>query len=100
MAQVVWTEKAAAQLDAIAEYISLDKPAAAKSVVHKIYSRAGLPVISPKLGRPATELPGTHYRKFWVSPCWIYYRQSNEFIIIIHVRRNERPFRSEDIAVI
>jgi toxin ParE1/3/4 len=99
MAQVIWTERAVAQLDAIADYIALDKPVAAQSVVRKIYSKAGLLAISPMLGRPAGELPGKHYRKFWVSPCWIYYRYTSELVIIIHIRRGERPFRSEDIGV-
>lgn len=99
MAQVVWTEQAAVQLDAIAQHIALDKPVAAQSVVRKIYAKAGLLAISPTLGRPASELPGKHYRKFWISPCWVYYRLANELVVIIHVRRAERPFRSEDIRV-
>jgi toxin ParE1/3/4 len=33
MAKLIWTEPALAQLDAIAEFIALDKPEAAKAVV-------------------------------------------------------------------
>ena len=50
MAQVIWTERAVAQLDAIADYIALDKPVAAQSVVRKIYSKAGLLAIFPHAG--------------------------------------------------
>ncbi|TXL11436.1 plasmid stabilization protein, partial [Methylococcaceae bacterium CS2] len=38
MAQVIWTEPALSDLDAIAEYIALDEPSAAISLVKKVFS--------------------------------------------------------------
>jgi len=38
MAQIIWTEPALLDLDAIAEYIALDKPSAASHLVKKIFS--------------------------------------------------------------
>ena len=38
MAQVIWTEPAPSDLNAIAEYIALDKPSAAASLVQKVFS--------------------------------------------------------------
>jgi len=40
MAKVIWTEPALSDLDAIADYIALDKPSAAARTVQAIYDRA------------------------------------------------------------
>ena len=37
MAQVIWTEPALSDLDAIADYISLDNPEAAKALVQRVF---------------------------------------------------------------
>ena len=99
MAEVIWTERAVNQLDEIAGYIALDKPEAATRVVAQVYAKAGLLLFSPKLGRPVPELARSNYRMFWVRPCWVYYRICGERRIILHVRRAERPFRVEDMAI-
>ena len=36
MAKVVWTEPALSDLDAIADYIALDKPSAARELVRRV----------------------------------------------------------------
>lgn len=38
MAQIIWAEPALLDLDAIAEYIALDKPSAAKHLIQKVFS--------------------------------------------------------------
>jgi plasmid stabilization system protein ParE len=38
MAQLNWTEPALSDLDAIADYIALDKPGAAKAFVQRVFS--------------------------------------------------------------
>lgn len=99
MAEVIWTERAVSQLDEIAGYIALDKPGAAARVAAQVYAKAGLLAFSPKLGRLVPELSRSNYRMFWIRPCWVYYRISGERRIILHVRRAERPFRIEDMAI-
>ncbi len=39
MAEIVWTEPALQQLDAIAEYIALDNPVAARHLVERVFSK-------------------------------------------------------------
>lgn len=39
MAQIIWTEPALEDLDAIARYVALDKPGAAKRLVREVLSR-------------------------------------------------------------
>ena len=38
MAKVVWTEPALSDLDAIADYIALDKPSAAREFVRRVFA--------------------------------------------------------------
>jgi toxin ParE1/3/4 len=41
MAEVIWTEPALADLDAIADYIALDKPDAASALVKRVFEHVG-----------------------------------------------------------
>ena len=56
MAQVIWAEPALSDLDAIADYIALDNPEAARRLVHRIFEHVGHLESHPKLGSKA---PGT-----------------------------------------
>jgi plasmid stabilization system protein ParE len=97
MAEVIWSEPAIAQLDAIASYIALDKPDAAQGVVRRIFDSTDRLEQFKKLGRSVPEFPYPNYRQVWIRPCWIYYRIDNEDVRILHVRRAEQPFRMEDV---
>jgi plasmid stabilization system protein ParE len=53
MAQVIWTEPALTDLDAIADYIALDNPGAANRLVQKVFEHIdqwnGTPKTGPSL---------------------------------------------------
>ena len=91
MAKVIWSEPALAQLDAIAAIIELDKPAAARAVVKRIFSETDRLAEFGKIGRAIPEFPHADYRQLWVKPCWVYYRLAGGGAIILHVRRAEMP---------
>jgi hypothetical protein len=38
------------------------------------------------------------YRQLWVKPCWVYYRASDEDVIILHVRRAEKLLELDDLS--
>jgi len=97
MAEVIWSDPATDQLDAIASYIALDKPDAARGVVRRIFDATDRLEHFKKLGRPVPEFPHPNYRQVWIRPCWIYYRIDGEDVRILHVRRAEQPFRIEDL---
>jgi toxin ParE1/3/4 len=97
MAEVIWTEPALRQLEAIAEIIALDKPEAAKAVVRRIFAATDNLSAFTLLGRPIPEFPEPRYRQVWVKPCWMYYRAKKPRVYILHVRRAERPFRLEEL---
>jgi len=61
MAQVVWTEPALSDLDAIAEYIALDKPSAAVNLVNKVFSSKDRLEQFPESGRKPPEFKKSRY---------------------------------------
>ena len=93
MAEVIWTEPALDQLEEIAEYIALDKPAAASSLVKKIISTVERLEQFPASGHVPPELPDSIYRELYVKPCRIFYRNENDVSLILHVMREERQLR-------
>ena len=96
--EVIWTEPAVAQLDAIADYIALDKPEAARAVVRKVFAATDDLRKFKALGKPVPEFRHPAYRQLWVAPVWIYYRVERSQVVILHVRRAERPLRVEELV--
>lgn len=94
MAEVVWTEPALQELDAIAEYIALDNPAAANHLVKKVFDKTDRLEGFPQSGRTPPELPNSVYREVVVPPCRIFYRQDETRALILYVMREERQLRS------
>ena len=90
MAQVIWTEPALADLDAIADYIALDNPAAAKALVQKVFRRVELLAVHPGSGSKPRELKGWRYRQIIEPPCRNFYRQDAARVYIVCVMRAER----------
>ena len=95
MAQVIWAEPALNDLDAIADYIALDNPEAARRLVQKIFEHVGKLENHPKLGSQPPELKGWRYRQIVEPPCRIFYREDSGRVLILHVMRSERVLRSK-----
>jgi len=93
MGQVIWTEPALADLDAIADYIALDNPEAAKALVQRVFRRVGQLAAYPKSGSKPQELRGWRYRQIIEPPCRIYYRQDGTRVYVLYVMRAERLLR-------
>ena len=93
MAEVIWTDPALEQLDEIAEYIALDKPGAASSLVKTIFSTVGRLEQFPESGHIPPELPDSIYRELYVRPCRIFYRNVDDVAFIVYVMREERQLR-------
>ncbi len=95
MAQVIWAEPALSDLDAIADYIALDNPEAARRLVQKIFEHVGHLASHPKLGSKLPELKGWRYRQIVEPPCRIFYREDSERVFILHVMRSQRLLSAE-----
>ena len=98
MAQVIWAEPALNDLDAIADYIALDNPAAASELVRRIFGHVDQLVIHPDSGSKPRELRGGRYRQIVEPPCRIFYRREDETIYVLHVMRGERKLRLRALA--
>jgi toxin ParE1/3/4 len=90
MAEVIWTEPALSDLDAIADYIALENPAAARKMVRRIFKHVGQLSDHPLSGSLPSELEGGRYRQIVESPCHIFYRHEPDRVYILHVMRSER----------
>ncbi|WP_086478939.1 type II toxin-antitoxin system RelE/ParE family toxin [Oceanospirillum sanctuarii] len=93
MAEIVWTEPALADLNAIAEYIALQNLAAAKELVQKVFAKVERLEAFPESGRVPPELEHLNYREVVVSPCLVFYRFDGEKVYILFVMRMEQDLR-------
>jgi toxin ParE1/3/4 len=93
MAQIIWTEPALSDLNAIAEYIALDKPSAAINLVQKVFSSTNRLEQFPESGRKPPEFKKSRYLEIIVNPCRIFYRIEGDKVYIIYVMRSERKLR-------
>ena len=90
MVEVIWAEPALNDLDAIADYIALDNPEAARRLVQKIFEHVHHLESHPRLGSKPEELKGWRYRQIVEPPCRIFYREDSERVLILHVMRSAR----------
>lgn len=94
MAEVIWTEPALQDLDAIAEYITLDNPDAAGHLVEAVLNATERLEDFPQSGRTPPELPESVYREVLVPPCRIFYREDEHHVLILYVMREEQQLRA------
>ena len=95
MAEIVWTEPALNDLDAIADYIALENPAAARSLVQRIFDHVGQLAQYPESGSVPGELRNRRYRQIVEPPCRVFYRYNGERVFVVHVMRGERELRRQ-----
>jgi plasmid stabilization system protein ParE len=92
MAEVVWTEPAVTDLDAIADYIALDNPSAASALVQRVVAHVEQLAEHPQSGSKPQELQGLRYRQIVEPPCRVFYRHDADKVYILFVMRSERLF--------
>ena len=90
MVEVVWTEPALADLEAIADYIAVENPAAAGEFVKRVFAHIDKLEQHPGLGPAPPELEDSRYRQVVEPPCRVFYRQQGKTVFILHVMRSER----------
>ena len=99
MAEVIWTDPALSDLEAIADYIALDNPEAAKDFVQNVFRHVSQLADHPKSGSKPRELKGWRYRQIVEPPCRIFYREEGSRVFIPHIIRSERLLRPSVLAV-
>lgn len=98
MAQVIWTEPALSDLDAIADYIALQNPEAARKLVRRLFEHVDQLEDHPESGPRPAELKAWRYRQLVEPPCRVFYRHENDRVYILHVMRSERRLRRSELA--
>ena len=98
MAEIVWSEPALADLDAIADYIALENPVAASELVKRIFGHIEQLVNHPESGSRPQELGKSRYRQIVEPPCRVFYRYDEHKVFILHVMRSERLLRKGQLA--
>lgn len=98
MAEIVWSQPALSDLDAIADYIALENPAAASELVKRIVDHVGQLADHPESGSRPQELKRSRYRQIIEPPCRVFYRYDGRRIFVLHVMRSERLLRKGRLA--
>ena len=98
MAEVVWSEPALSDLDAIADYIALEDPVAAAELVKRIFAHVEQLADHPESGSRPQELGRSRYRQVVEPPCRVFYRYDGRKVFILYVMRAERLLRRGRLA--
>lgn len=98
MAQIIWTEPALSDLDAIADYIALDDPLAARNLVRKVFAHVEQLEKYPESGSRPPEMRRSRYRQIVEPPCRVFYRNDGKRVFILHVMRGEMLFRKATLV--
>ena len=98
MAEIVWSEPALSDLDAIADYIALENPVAASELVKRFFCHVEQLVDHPESGSRPQELKRSRYRQIVEPPCRVFYRHDGHKVFVLHVMRSERLLRKGQLA--
>ncbi len=90
MAEIVWTEPARIDLEAIHDYVAIESPAAAIALVARILRHVDQLARHPDSGSWLPELGRSRYRQIVEPPCRVFYRRAGRTVAILHVIRSER----------
>ena len=94
MAEIVCSEPALADLEAIADYIALENTSAASALIQRILGQVRQLEAHPESGSRPRELGSrTRYRQIVEPPCRIFYRFDGTDVFVVHVLRTERLLR-------
>ena len=89
--KLLWTGPAIEDLRQIRDYVSLDKPLAAKKLAKSIRAKVGRLKEHPGSGRLVPELAGLGYREVIVPPYRIVYQVQKKRVVILRVWHGRRP---------
>jgi toxin ParE1/3/4 len=93
MAEIVWSEPALSDLDAIADYIALEDPVAASALVKRVFGHVEQLANHPESGSRPPELGRSRYRQIVEPPCRVFYRFDGHKVFILYVMRTDRLLR-------
>jgi len=93
MAEVIWTEPALSDLNAIAEYIALYDVKAARALVQRVFHHLEQLIKFPESGSRPPEMRKSRYRQIVEAPCRVFYRFDGTRVFVLYVMRGEMRLR-------
>lgn len=94
MAEISWTDPALSDLEAIADFIALQDPAAARALVQRTLRHVRQLADHPRSGSTLPELGArSRYRQITEPPLRVIYRVEGTRVLVLHVLRTERLLR-------
>lgn len=97
MAEVIWSDRALAHLDAIADYIAQDSPRLAQLFVRRVFDSTDRLSICPRSGRRVPEFNRDELREIFVDRYRIIYRVTERSVEVAAVRHGARLLRHSDL---
>ncbi len=88
--RIVWSRRAAQDLDSITDYIAADSPAYAGVVLRNIVNQTRVLAHFPRVGRKVPEFDDENIRELVVYNYRIIYRLQNEEALIVAVIHGKR----------
>jgi toxin ParE1/3/4 len=96
--KVVWSPLALDKLEAIANFIALDKPSASDKWVNDVFDRTDLISSQTEMGRKVPELADSGYREIIFGSYRIIYKVES-MIQILTVRNSRQMLGADDIEL-
>ena len=93
MVELIWTIPALQDLDAIADYIALEDPEAARRLAKRVFEHVAQLAHHPESGSRPAEMRRSRYRQIVEPPCRIFYRFDGSKVFVLHVMRGEMRLR-------
>jgi toxin ParE1/3/4 len=90
--ELLWSGHALRDLEEIRDYVSRDKPAAAKKLAKSIRQAVLRLKTHPRSGRIVPELSDHGYREVIVAPYRIVYEVHHGLVVILRVWHSRRAF--------
>jgi toxin ParE1/3/4 len=98
MVEIIWSEPALSDLDAIADYIAIENLVAAAELVKRVIAHVEQLADHPESGSRPQELKRSRYRQIVEPPCRVFYRYDGQRVFILHAMRSERLLRKGRLA--
>ncbi|WP_417784447.1 type II toxin-antitoxin system RelE/ParE family toxin [Terasakiella pusilla] len=92
MAEVIWTEPALQELDAIAEYIALDNPVAAGHLVQNVLDKTAFGRVSNLDGFLQNSLIRSTEKSWFYRA--VFLSEDEQQVLVLYVMREERQLRA------
>ena len=100
MAELIWTEPALHDLEAIADYIALDDSEAARRLVQRVFSTSSS-LRNSRRAVPARRKCGeSRYRQIVEAPCRAFYRYDGARVFVLYVMRGEMRLRKSRLIAL